>query len=301
MAATVRPVFVLGTARSGTTWLANRLASHPRIAAVTAPEHEGIHESHLFSHTRHFFPERLRFDEFLEMYRREDYFYLTGLDADGLSARYGDRKGSVPELFGLLMVEFAHSQGAGWWLEKTPKHTAYWEELATAYPDSRFVLIRRDFADTLRSSLTRFGDPRRAHLPQIARKVLRYATDGAAMDRLERTLDRRRLALVRYEDLLRDPDGETDRLLRFLDLPSRSLRSAFERNSSYDAADGVRFDLSEREIRLAGRLRRAVQVAPYGLLRGVRHAWDRLSARRFPKYTQVSESRRSTKEADSSR
>lgn len=29
-----RPVFVLGTARSGTTWLANLLADHPRIAAV---------------------------------------------------------------------------------------------------------------------------------------------------------------------------------------------------------------------------------------------------------------------------
>ena len=50
----IKPIFIVGTNRSGTTWLANILSSHPKIAAIHHVNHHkfysGVIESFYFSH-----------------------------------------------------------------------------------------------------------------------------------------------------------------------------------------------------------------------------------------------------------
>src|SRR5690348_5527303 len=75
----IKPIFVMGTARSGTTWLANLLASHPLIAAVAADEHHGVVESHLLDHTRFALPGVISVRSFLDRYQGEDYFRVMDL------------------------------------------------------------------------------------------------------------------------------------------------------------------------------------------------------------------------------
>lgn len=72
------PIFILCSARSGTTWLANLLGNHPDIASIACVEHHGIHESHIFDHTRYCFPNKINCCDFIEKYREEDYFKLLG-------------------------------------------------------------------------------------------------------------------------------------------------------------------------------------------------------------------------------
>src|SRR5919108_3944767 len=79
------PVFVLGLERSGTTWLANILASHPQAVAVQSEDHFGVHESIFFSH---FAPaygdlnEEHNFRRFATDFTASDYYLLSGLPAD---------------------------------------------------------------------------------------------------------------------------------------------------------------------------------------------------------------------------
>ena len=71
-----KPLFIMGSARSGTTWLANILSSHPDISSPTCVEHHGIHESHLFDHTRYVFPDDIECDTFINEYKKEDFFTI---------------------------------------------------------------------------------------------------------------------------------------------------------------------------------------------------------------------------------
>src|SRR3954453_14062117 len=102
-----RPIFVLGTARSGTTWLGNLLIDHPQVAGVAALEHHGMVESHLFDHTRYAMPGVMTAGEFLARYSTEDYFRAMGTrpDANPLSGIPGSH--NVAFWFRVLMDSVA--------------------------------------------------------------------------------------------------------------------------------------------------------------------------------------------------
>ena len=280
-----RPVFVLGTARSGTTWLANLLADHPSIAAVVHAAHQGIHESHLLSHTRYVFPERLTMADFLAHYRREDYFRLLGLDADTLAAAYAE-PGAVPELFRHLMDEFAAARGATHWLEKTPKHCLYVDELARWFPDAVFVMIEREFRSTLLSHVNKYARPGAPPWLQVTEKVVRYETDMRCLARCQRRAPVP-LIRIRYEDLVADTDAVTARIQDFLGLPIRRLASRFPADSSF-AAGVSRFRFGPGAWRSIEMLRAAVHIAPLAPMLAVRRRRDRAAAAAFPKFQVIS-------------
>lgn len=283
-----QPIIVLGTARSGTSWCANILAMHPAIAAVASAEYEGltgIHESHLFSHTRYCFPDIVDTVEFVDRYKQEDYFKLTGLSPDEFCRRHPGRH-SVSRLFRLIMEDYAEEQGASHWLEKTPKHTIYFRELARDFPDALFVVTRRGFRDTILSNINKYPRKGSTFPRQVAEKVFRWVSDRRAIQRFKRSL-RGRFIEVSYESMLRDPSTEIARVLGFLNLEQRDLHSTFPSNSAYGSSKPA-------PRRISGLAWPAVYLAaaiywltPYPLVRSLRLRRDRRSARRFPKYTFV--------------
>ena len=288
-AARSQPVFVLGTARSGTSWCANLLAMHPDIAAVATAEHEqitGIHESHLFSHTRYCLPAELDTADFVERYRQEDYFKLSGLSPGGFVARHPGRH-RLTVLFRLLMEDVAEARGASHWLEKTPKHTIYYDEVLRAYPDALFVLTRRRFRDTILSNINKYprkgvGFPR-----QVVEKVFRWVSDRKAIRRFKRSAAGR-FVEISYEDLLHDTQAEIGRVLRFLDLPERTLTSAFPSNTAFGQGRGPRRRLSTGGWAAVHMLAGLFWMVPFPVCRTLRMRRDRSqAARRFPKYTFV--------------
>lgn len=228
---TATPLFVVGTARSGTTWLANLLASHPDIAGVAAAVHEGVMESHLLDHTRFALPGEWTREAFAERYAAEDYAKLAAVAPEEFCAAAPPR-GDAVTFFGVLMELVAAKAGARYWLEKTPKHAIYADLLLRRFAGARFVIIEREFVATVQSQVALFANARAGRLRQRMEKVARYASDARAIRRLRHRASGRTVT-VSYEALARDTEGETGRVLRFLDLPPRSLVSAHSVASAF--------------------------------------------------------------------
>jgi len=274
------PLFVLGTARSGTTWLANLLVSHPRIVGLTAPDHHGIHESHLLDHTRYALPGRMTCGEFVSRYSAEDYYALAKVEAGELCAAAPER-GDAITFFSALMDLIAARAGARYWLEKTPKHVIYFETLLGRFPTARFVLIERGFERTLASQLAMFGRTESGPARRLAEKVFRYESDRRSLHALARRAPER-VIRVAYERLVADTPGESSRLLRWLGLDDEPLQSAFAPASSFAGGDRGPPPMALGLRVAAGLLRLAFDVVPLSLERRLRSRHDRRAATALP-------------------
>jgi hypothetical protein len=218
-----RPLFILGRHRSGTTWLANILASVPGIHAITHERHQGVHESAYFSHlVPHCGHGRTEADrqEIKRLFEQSDFFALSGLAQGPDIGRLG-----TAGYFRAVMDAGASRRNARYWLEKTPANTLVARRLREAFPDAVFLAIVRDYRQVVASLVHGFGDPesmydwfRQSVLTAIYEKVI--ATSHATV--------------IRYEALVRDYDGSLRAILAQLGLPPGSApRSAFRRNTLY--------------------------------------------------------------------
>ncbi|HKX99192.1 MAG TPA: sulfotransferase [Steroidobacteraceae bacterium] len=218
-----RPLFILGRHRSGTTWLANILASVPGIHAITHERHQGVHESAYFSHlVPHCGHGRTEADrqEIKRLFEQSDFFALSGMAQGPDIGRLG-----TAGYFRAVMDAGASRRNARYWLEKTPANTLVARRLREAFPDAVFLAIVRDYRQVVASLVHGFGDPesmydwfRQSVLTAIYEKVI--ATSHATV--------------IRYEALVRDYDGSLRAILAQLGLPPGSApRSAFRRNTLY--------------------------------------------------------------------
>jgi hypothetical protein len=276
------PVFVLGTARSGTGWLANLLMSHPDIVGLAATEHNGILESHLLDHTRFALAGEWPRAEFWERYAAEDYARLARVTKDEFCRAAPPRADAV-DFFGALMGLVARRAGARYWLEKTPRHAIYGEILLNRFAGARFILLERAFTDTIQSQLAVFANRRAGWLRRRLEKVARYESDARAMRRLGRLAPSRVIA-VRYEALRGDLEAEMGRVLRFLELPERRLATPYPRVSSFGPEGADRPPLAAGERALLEAMRWLCAAIPFGVLVRLRERHDRRGALRFPKF-----------------
>lgn len=281
-----QPIFVLGTARSGTSWCSNLLATHPEIAAVATAENKnitGIHESHLFSHTRYCFADRISCQDFISRYREEDYFKLTGLSPDPFCQH---RSGSftVFELFRHLMDDYADRLGTQYWLEKTPKHTIYYDDLIAYFPDAVFIITRRGFRQTVLSNVNKYPRKGVSFARVVMEKVFRYVSDRRAIRRLKRRCPQR-IIEVDYEALLENTQREISRLLKFLQVTQLELNSVYPSNSAYGPDKRPRRRIGTAAWAGIYIARTCFWLIPFPLVLHLRKRRDRQSAKRFPKYT----------------
>jgi hypothetical protein len=274
---------VLGTARSGTTWLANLLISHPDIVGMAAREHQGVHESHLLDHTRYALPGEMTREEFANRYAAEDYFTLAGVSRADLCTTCAPR-GDAIAFFRTLMDLVAQKRGARYWLEKTPKHAIYVKTILQRFPDARFAVITRNFPDTMKSQLALYANPRAGWLRRRVEKVFRYESDVRALRLLTRRAPAQ-VVSVTYEALADDAARETSRILRFLDLREWPLVSEFPPASSFGPgrAPPRAVALPERVALGLGRL--LCRAVPLRAMLWIRERHDRRKACQFPKYS----------------
>lgn len=294
---TTIPVFLLGSARSGTTWLANLLGSHPDIASIACVEHHGIHESHIFDHTRYCFSEKLGCSEFIEKYKEEDYFKLLRVGGENICANHSTKE-SVFFWFRQLMEEFGQRHAAIYWLEKTPKHTIYYDEIIYEFPEAIFITINREFRNTLLSNLTKYARNDISRYRQIAEKVFRYELDRRALRRLDKVA-KARVINVRYEDLLSDTAEQIQRIEKYLGIAEITLKSQYSADSSYRRKK-QQYYMSSADWLMAYVMRIAVAAMPFRVGRAIRIRRDKLSASQFPIFARIQDiqSGRETKNID---
>jgi hypothetical protein len=164
------PVFVLSSARSGSTLLRVLLNSHSRICAP--------HELHL---------RRLHVQIEDVNYARLAMKEL-GLDEESLEYLLWDR----------IMHRQLQRTGKSVFVEKTPGNGAIWERLVQAWPDARFIYLIRHPASILASLERAYPD---TSSTELQRRVLRYAA------RVDAARAARSGPVVRYESLTADPES----------------------------------------------------------------------------------------------
>lgn len=183
------PIFVLGSQGSGTTLLRLMLDSHDDVAmaqetafarSVLAIEQIPFYETGTGWHTR------------------------IGLSRDELEAR-------IRTFYDGLFGDFAARRGATRWGDKTPAHVWHMELLARVFPDAVFVGMVRHPGAGASSRSRRMGHSFDSSVRQWTRRNTEMLHVGARLGD--------RFALLRYEDLVTQPEPLLRELLEWLGLP----------------------------------------------------------------------------------
>jgi hypothetical protein len=237
-------IFVVGPARSGTSWLQTMLAEHPDIASP---------------------PETGLFVEFLAPMERAWQRHLQQLEVARTDSARMNVQGLATVLTSDDMLHWlrdlstivrdrvlAQKPGATRLLEKTPDHAMFLDVIKKVLPDAQVLFLVRDPRDAVRSMLHASVEPW-GHWASTA-------VEGAT-DRWLRNvrgplahLDDERMLTVRYEDLRAD-DEQLRAIAHFLNLgdPSEWMKSSVdaspgERRSTVVAGEAAAEGLASYEL-----------------------------------------------------
>lgn len=230
---TTPPIFVVGAARSGTTWVYDILTAHPEVA--------GAFETFLFSKSTG----------------------LSGLFAQELSPPKVSRLGRLlcrDELirhtrdFVADILSHALKSGHRFIVEKTPSHVYSMPLIKEIFPQARFIHVIRDGRDVnvsvkfaakswqkvWRESFGRSTATSAKHWKTMVKRG-RHHGKNMKGDYLE----------IRYEELHKDPIASYRRLFDFCGIPydDNLLQDIYERSDFKK-----RFKLDQQKFRRAGRV-----------------------------------------------
>ena len=201
-------IFIVGSPRSGTSWLRTLLASHPDLASP--------HELHLFE--RYFSPiERAWQTEDQVLQRRLAAGLSSGAGLVSLLGR-DDLLGWMEDLFARARrAALAARPGSSRVLEKTPANARHLELIRQLVPGARFIHVVRDPRRTIASMIEKNRRPFGEWAPgEVLRGTSLWRAHVTAALRDARPED---TILVHYEALRADVPGSLRRLADFLELP----------------------------------------------------------------------------------
>jgi Sulfotransferase family len=204
-------IFIVGPARSGTSWLQTMLAEHPDVAS---PPETGLFVEFLAPMERAWQQHRAQLDAArAEGSRMNVQGLATVVTSSDMLAWYRTLYAVARERV------LAGKPGATRLLEKTPDHALCLDLIWKVAPDARVVFLVRDPRATVRSMLHASAEP----WGHWASTAVEGAT-GRWQRNVQNPLARRedpRMITVRYEDLRAD-ERELARVTKFLELGNPS-------------------------------------------------------------------------------
>jgi len=205
-----RPVFVVGSPRSGTTIMCQMIDAHPHLLAP-------YWETGLF----------VRFHELLTNHiawiwkEHRASFPLDRPDLIDWIRR------SVETLFAKLAATCGKSR----WAEKTPAHVFHMDLIHEVFPNVQFIHMIRNGRDVVRSLQNVPWAPRK-----IRWSIDRWIDSVRAGRRYGRELPKEQYMEIRYEQLLADQENTLRALCKFLGEPFAEQMLAFHQpaNNSWN-------------------------------------------------------------------
>lgn len=202
------PLFVVGCPRSGTTLLTVLLDRHDEI--VMTPE------THFFLTLRQFRRAGVpsTHEAITDYFLRSPHMATLELDREDVLHRLRDDEPTCQSFFRRALESFAsRSPGASRVGEKTPMHILDIPTILNWFPQSRIIWILRDGRDSVQSMM-------RTDLFRVNRRQASFVwrcTIQAGTDYLARYPEN--MTRIRFEDLLREPRRELERICDFLGIP----------------------------------------------------------------------------------
>lgn len=219
-------VFIVGSPRSGTTWLQRLLATHPNVRTGQ--------ESDLFD--AYIGPQ-------LRAWRRDLDPAISGRSAIGLGCYLteADFRRLLREYMLKLLEPMVGSLGPSQlFLEKTPSHALYIPEIVEMLPESRIIHVLRDGRDVTASLLASAKSWGANWAPRKARDAARmWAVHVEAARRAASSLPKEQFLEVRYERLYETPVPSLKRVCEFLgiDWSDHDTQRAVEVNTTKRAKE----------------------------------------------------------------
>lgn len=212
----IKNAFIVGTGRSGTSWLGQMLNSHAEICVP--PEIQLLFEysdngSRMFEEFSQAGPLGLEGDCLAAIIERGcphrlDMFF----DYPEFCRREDTPKGSLVEFVTAFYTAIARSHGKSWLIEQTPWYGARLDLLTHFFPEAKVIHMVRDGRDVALSFARTpwwHASPR-LNLARWQREIKRIALDAALYLNSSTYLE------VRYEDLVANTESEMHRICNFL-------------------------------------------------------------------------------------
>jgi len=289
-----KPIFIVGTPRSGTTWLANMLGNHSKVACVrqnVPGQRGGINESAFFSYVDGKFGD-LNNDnnliQLIETFEASTFFILSGVHKNFF---YKNKPRTYQDFFRLLMDNVAKEQGAASWLEKTPSHTFHLKEISRYYQDAKFIALKRNVIDQIRSFLkieeAVTGRPIK-NMPFLKKKVrllTRVFKYHAHVKHLDHFIAKNpdTIMQIDYEKLREKTEEIMAQVCGFLGIDfEQSMLEGYIKNTGFRSEAERSEVLSQSDITTIRAMSFLMKLAPYSLYRLIYLAKRRLEGRSFP-------------------
>lgn len=222
------PFFIVGCGRSGTTLLRVMLNRHSELAVP-------LESLFLIDYLRA--DGRVSVDLLRRLAVREFELREWGLSVEG---KHLAGCNSAREIIETLHRIYATEHGKKRWGQKTPRLVRYGPLLKEAWPEARFIFMVRDPRSVV-ASLTR-SNVHRSNALYGARRWVRDCEAGLA---LERSWPESVLR-IRYEDLVKSPAAELERICGFLDVPIEA--GLLGDGGGSDPAYGAYYDQIHRRV-----------------------------------------------------
>lgn len=210
----IRPFFIIGSGRSGSTLLRRVLQAHSELhippenhalgAAITVyRRNRGLSWTHLV-------------DLVLGTFQFSHGFEAFGVDLRPLAGRLHDASKRERNLAHLLDEFYrfhaeAQQKRCVYWGDKTPLNTFNAFKIASVFPGARFIHMLRDGVDVVESYV------RSGLIPSYEEAARRWSVSVDAAEFVGRRYPSRFLE-VRYEDLVCAPDEVVRKVCAFLDV-----------------------------------------------------------------------------------
>jgi hypothetical protein len=243
------PVLIGGLERTGTSLIFALLASHPRIAMTRRTNWWTYFDGRFGDLSRDDALARI-LDE-MRRYRRHRKLELDFERLEG-DFRAGER--SYCRLFDLMESKHAEGVGRPRWGDKSLHTERYADRVYECFPEARIIHMIRDPRDRYASVLKRW---------QSKRGGVGSATAAwlASVELGSRNVERHpgRYMLLRYEDLVRDPEGKLREICEFIAEPYDAAMLGMSGASDFRDSGGNssfgRFSAGEISPRSIGRFR----------------------------------------------
>jgi hypothetical protein len=185
----IKPIFIIGSPRSGTTLLRVILDSHPNICCGP--------ETHIIPHLEEFYK---KVDENWKM------LVPYGIDKKNQLLK-------IRELFSLFPEHYMREKKKIRWAEKTPTNIFHTDFIKKMFPDCQFIHIIRDGRDVIASFKKRWGSK------TIFYGMKQWNNSINLIPELREKYGKEEYLEVRYEELVSKPEQIIRKIIEFLNEP----------------------------------------------------------------------------------
>ncbi|MCK5543097.1 MAG: sulfotransferase [Desulfobacterales bacterium] len=210
-----RPVFILGSSRSGTTLVYSIVLSSGEFALYEAETHMMVKYAVKYGNIR----KRKNYNLFINDWIHSKQFSRSGLDPDIFKQKVDENHDSYANLLTTFMSLIAETQGKTRWAEQTPAHVFYLNELHVAFPEAKFIHVVRDGREVALSRRklgwtgTKSSDPIKQLLYAALNWEIAVKSGQAAGEKIGANYTE-----VRYEDVIGNLDEVLKKISAFADI-----------------------------------------------------------------------------------